>query len=314
MKCDFCGSEENKKIFDYARYQKATILQCQQCELVFLENSYSEHEIQDFYRNQYRNLATAPTETPNEHYHSSSVINDVHNRIVWIKRFVDLKNIRVLEVGSASGRMLHSLREEGVEAHGIELTQSYIEYSKNLDLSVYDRPITELHFKNEFDLIISFHCVEHIPYPKKTFQAIQEALKPGGRSLFMGEVPNQDDWRIQIFNNTAVKRFHYDPCHYYYYSPQTLRAYLEATGFEVKNLETVERYDSLKQLKRILTREYDSDQIEEVLNRDVFADSNENVQLHQNYDNLSKHFNPIFETGVNSKLMGNCLRWITFKR
>ena len=89
--------------------------------------------------------------------------------------------------------------------------------------------------ENEFDLIISFHCIEHISQPKKTFQAIQKALKAEKQNLFMGEVPNQNDWRIQIFNSPTVKRFHYDPCHYYY-SPQTLSAYLKATGFEIEQL------------------------------------------------------------------------------
>ena len=176
--------------------------------------------------------------------------------------------------------------------------------------------------ENEFDLIISFYCIEHISQPKKTFQAIQKALKAEKQNLFMGEVPNQNDWRIQIFNSPTVKRFHYDPCHYYY-SPQTLSAYLKATGFEIEQLVSVERYNSLKQLKRILSEEFVSERInpsmlyryriKEILNQDVFACPNENDRFSQNYDTFSKLFKPILGVGINSKLMGNCLRWVSYK-
>ena len=98
---------------------------------------------------------------------------------------------------------------------------------------------------------------------------------------------------------------------------------MKATGFEIEQLVPNERYNSLKQLKRILSEEFVSERInpsmlyryriKEILNQDVFACPNENDRFPRNYDTLSKLFKPILEVGINSKLMGNCLRWVSYK-
>jgi SAM-dependent methyltransferase len=154
--------------------------------------------------------------------------------------------------------------------------------------------------------------IEHVFDPKSVFKAIFKALKPGG--CFLGEVPNQDDWRIKIFNDKIVKRFHYDPNHYYYFSPATLKNYLKTSGFNDMCLETVERYNSLLQLRNILCRKDEEKNIEEVLNKYIFPKSqNDEVRLPAVDNKIESVFNRIFEKAMNSELMGNCLRFIAFK-
>jgi len=125
----------------------------------------------------------------------------------------------------------------------------------------------------------------------------------------MGEVPNQDDWRLKIFDNEIVKRFHYDPNHYYYFSPKTLKSYLERCGFGKVILETVERYNSLIQLRRILSGEYNQKNVEEILRRDIFAKPKDDVRLPHFNNRQESEFNRIFGKAVDDELMGNCLRW-----
>ena len=170
-------------------------------------------------------------------------------------------------------------------------------------------PIEGIGFKNEFDLVVSFHTLEHVSDPMAVSHAIRLSLK-GGSGVFMGEVPNQDDWRIKIFDNYTVKRFHYDPFHYYYFSPKTLTNYLKKCGFKDIALETVDRYNSLIQLRRILCGEYNHDCVEGHLKQDIFARPEEDVRIPHLDNHQESEFNRMFEKGVNSELMGNCLRWI----
>jgi len=106
-----------------------------------------------------------------------------------------------------------------------------------------------------------------------------------------------------------VKRFHYDPNHYYYFLPTTLESYLQKCGFDAVLLETVERYNSFVQVKRIVGGEYNRDDIDSMLRQDIFAQAGEDVRIPHLNNPQENNFNRIFGKGVNSELMGNCLRW-----
>ncbi|MFH1514196.1 MAG: class I SAM-dependent methyltransferase, partial [bacterium] len=183
---------------------------------------------------------------------------------------------------------------------------------RSLGFSVYSKNIETLGFKNEFDLVVMFHTLEHVFDPMAALRAIHTSLKRGG--VFMGEVPNQDDWRIKIFNNEVVKRFHYDPFHYYYFSPKTLTEYLKKSRFDNIRLETVEKYNSLTQLRRILRGEYNEKYVDRILKQDIFAKPEDNVRIHHPDNYQETEFNRMFEKGADSMLMGNCLRWMATKR
>jgi len=186
-----------------------------------------------------------------------------------------------------------------------------VKYSRSLGLRVLDKSLIHLKLDSEFDLIVSFHCLEHISNPTETFAAIKKALKPNG--VFMGEVPNQDDWRISMFDSVVVKRFHYDPNHNFYFSPEMLSNYIKKSGLALKNLETVERYNTLTQLTRILSGEYDKDEIKSSLNRDIYANVKKDIRINQIYNDKEIYFQKILEEAINKNLLGNCLRWIAKK-
>ena len=125
------------------------------------------------------------------------VQKDCADRLKWIEKcYGNIKGKRILEIGSASGYLLEKLYDAGAkEVVGIELTENFAEYSRKLGFNVYSKPIEELELKDEFDLVVTFHCFEHMIKPKSVVKAVHESLIDNG--YFMGEVPNQDDWRIK---------------------------------------------------------------------------------------------------------------------
>ena len=314
MKCNLCGSEDNEIIFEYARFERNNILECKNCGLVFLELKKTKKEVELFYENSYRKVETLPKKSAEEMFTDPVIRRDCKNRIEWIKkRYGNIKGKRILEIGSASGYFLDTLSSAGAkEVVGVELTEDYAVYAKNLGFTIYTTPIEDIGFKNEFDLVVSFHTLEHVSDPMSVLHATMLSLDRGG--VFMGEVPNQDDWRIRIFDNYIVKRFHYDPFHYYYFSPKTITNYLKKCRFNKIILETVERYNSLIQLRRILCGEYSEKYVDRILKQNVFAKPEEDVRIPHLDNRQETEFNRIFEKGVNSKLMGNCLRWMATKR
>ena len=81
----------------------------------------------------------------------------------------------MLEIGSASGNLMYAMKNEGADVTGIELTEEMGKYSKNMVLKTLDKPITKLKLESKFDLIASFHCLEHVSNPTQTFMAIRKA-------------------------------------------------------------------------------------------------------------------------------------------
>ncbi len=311
LKCNFCGSKNNEIISEYTRFEKNNILKCKDCELVFLD---LKKDVESFYKKDYRTVDSLPKITPEEWFTNPVIIQDCKNRLSWIlKRYGDISEKKILDIGTSSGYFLKTLLSANAICSGIELNKDCFNYARSLGFNVYSKTIETIGFKNEFDLVVTFHTLEHIFNPMSALRAIHTSLKDDG--VFMGEIPNQNDWRLKIFDNETIKRFHYDPFHYYYFSPKTLTNYLEKCGFNNIRLETVERYNSITQLRRILCGKYIKKDIVQILEENIFAKPEEDVRIpHSNNYHQETEFNRIFEKGVNTELMGNCLRWTATKR
>lgn len=309
MSCNYCGCKDSDIVAEYTRFEKNKVLQCKNCGLVYLEINAGKQEVEQFYSSQYRKVPTLPVQSPEEHFYNKATQYDANNRVQFISSYLDIRSKSILEIGSASGSLLKKLMEHGCkEATGIELGKEFSEYARQRGFKAFTRSIEELNLKNQYDAIVSFHTLEHVYDPMAVVRAVYTALKSNG--WFLGEVPNQNDWRIQIFNDEVVKRFHYDPNHLYYYSPVTLTNYLKACGFSNIRLETVERYNSLVQLRNILCGQNSERDIEETLKKYIFPQNErDEVRLPNVNDEIESRFNRVFEKGVNAELMGNCLRW-----
>ena len=312
MICNYCNGTKHELLTKYTRFEINGILKCKKCGLVFLDLNHNKNNIELFYSSEYRKTPELPIQSAEEHYNARATQHDTENRTSFILKHIETPNKTILEIGSASGSLLNKLSEyDPKEIVGMELGQEYADFSREKGFKVFTKSIDDLDFSEEFDIIVSFHTLEHVFDPMSVFKAIYKALKPGG--IFLGEVPNQDDWRIKIFDDEIIKRFHYDPNHYYYFSPITLENYLKTCGFSDITFETVERYNSLLQLRDILCRNM-SENTEERLTKYIFP-RNESVDARlPNINNeIECEFNRVFEKGVNSELMGNCLRWVAYK-
>lgn len=98
------------------------------------------------------------------------------------------KEAKILEVGSGSGWLGKSLRENGWSNYvgldtnrGTEITGD-IRNWRNLEIE-----------PEEFDVVIAFEVVEHID----CFQELYDVLKPGGRLMLTSPVPHMD-WACKI--------------------------------------------------------------------------------------------------------------------
>lgn len=143
---------------------------------------------------------------------------------------------RVLDVGCNAGELLGLFAGAGWKVAGVEVSRGPAEYARTcLDAPVWIGPVEEcLPASERFDLITMTHVLEHLVSPRPVLQCLRTALSPGGHLLL--EVPNADDVLLRLWRG-----FYRPLCpgdHVSFFDVRSLRALVEAAGFEVLGLRS----------------------------------------------------------------------------
>jgi len=140
---------------------------------------------------------------------------------------------KVLEIGCGKGVMLSMLKEKGVAAYGIDLSDTTVEYcrSKGLDALKSDA-LGHLRSIGSESLggIFCAHVIEHLQ-PDQALKLISESyrvLKKGGKIIFI--TPNAKDLR-------TMERFWLDLTHVRPYPEKLMQFLLTRQGFS--NVKTL---------------------------------------------------------------------------
>ena len=138
---------------------------------------------------------------------------------------------KVLDIGCGRGLLLNKLRQRGWDPQGTELSEEAATYARDrLDLPVTTETLEEAHFPdNEFDLVILWHVLEHVPDPRGTLREVGRVLKPGGTLLVA--VPNFGSLETR---SAGPGWFHLDvPRHLTHFTFRSLSEALGAAGLQV---------------------------------------------------------------------------------
>lgn len=113
---------------------------------------------------------------------------------------------RVLEIGSGKGRLLNTLRAQGIDAVGVETNETMLQESRRLfgELPIHRVTGARLPFADgEFDVVLSFDVFEHIPDSDAHLAEVRRVLKPGGAYLL--QTPNK--WTNTVFETLRWRSF-----------------------------------------------------------------------------------------------------------
>ncbi len=120
----------------------------------------------------------------------------------------------VLEIGSGTGGLLHTLLEAGHRARGVEISPALVAESRRWfgDLPVQIVDGTALPFSDaSFDVVVSFDVFEHIPDSDAHLREVRRVLRPGG--VYLLQTPNK--WTNVVFETIrwrSFTRFRQDHC------------------------------------------------------------------------------------------------------
>jgi len=97
----------------------------------------------------------------------------------------------ILDIGTAEGAMLSSIKKEFPQAKcfGLEYSQELIEMNQDKNIKIIQGDAQNLPFKNNsFDIAIATAIIEHLPGPSKIISETYRILKKGG--LFILTTPD----------------------------------------------------------------------------------------------------------------------------
>jgi SAM-dependent methyltransferase len=146
-------------------------------------------------------------------------------RIAVLEKFTDVAApIELLEIGSGVGQFLDLARSRTRwSSSGIEPGGAQSEYCRGLGLNVTNAFFDEAELEPEsFDVIVSFHVLEHVRSPASFLAKANRLLKTNG--ILYLEVPNL------ARPGDSLDHFFQFP-HVFNFSAVTLRNYLMASGF-----------------------------------------------------------------------------------
>ena len=134
-----------------------------------------------------------------------------------------VKDKRVLDIACGVGYGSQLLRLAGATTVvGVDVSSESVEYAKqryqtpNVEFICADAE--QFQSSEQFDVVVSFETIEHLPHPIKFLENIRSFLVPGGElilSVPLGETR------------------HFDPYHLHIFSQKQVFTLLEKTGFSI---------------------------------------------------------------------------------
>ena len=153
---------------------------------------------------------------------------------------------KLLEVGCARGDFLR-VALEFFDAHGVEPNPELADASSSI-APVY-RDIIERTPWSGFDVVASFHVIEHVDSPRSFIQAAASRLKPGG--LLVIETPNINSLPYKVLKPGWPQ---FIPEHYFFFDPKTISRLLSDHGLRTDSIAGIGKYASVDLILNRLSR------------------------------------------------------------
>lgn len=145
---------------------------------------------------------------------------------------------RLLDVGCSTGAFLSFAKQQGYEAHGVELSEVTGQYARDqIGLDVFIGTLEAAHYPAaRFDIVTLWDVIEHVADPINFLAEIKRILRPNG--ILAIQSPNIESTMVYLLQD----RWNWwtIPDHIFHFSPDALLQLLKICGFRVVSQYTWE--------------------------------------------------------------------------
>lgn len=194
-KCPICGDGFEPV---YLNQYKRLISRCCSCGHHFVVNPWTNEELLGFYEG-------FSYFTQNYNHQGIYSLSEDEEWKAWVGhrlqlldrlclRNVPQKPLMILEQGCLEGRVLDGLSKLGHNVIGCDVNSHVIEAGRNhFNIDLRSGSIESCGLKpNSFDLLFSFHTLEHLHDPIRNLVASRVLLKKGGQLFFAIPINEKD--------------------------------------------------------------------------------------------------------------------------
>jgi 2-polyprenyl-3-methyl-5-hydroxy-6-metoxy-1,4-benzoquinol methylase len=242
--CNICGSDRYRRVHFFKEWnlgrepvRDVSIVQCRSCRV-----RRRMPGIIDDYEAEYH----APYEEQGQAIHPHQLCHFADLMTVRLPQF-DAKNVKFLDVGCSTGRVLRLATTLGFEATGLDYSRWATEYCAKLGFTTrHGSLIGQWEESTLFDIIHCCHTIEHLPDPVAYLQEMHRLLKPGGQLMLAcpnyASLPRlilRDKWGVWCLDS-----------HLWQFTSKQMQRLLAANGFEVVSVSTHHGFCPQKRWKR----------------------------------------------------------------
>lgn len=242
--CTLCrGSDLAALIPSDVLPDRAGVLKCRVCELVFLEPRALEGELDP------EETVYWDDEEQKRIYLAEKVSRtfrrEFEGRLISLSRFVR-RSGKILDVGCGVGHFLSVARDFGWEVEGLDISEAASRAAREAyNLEVHIGTLKEIALpRGNYDVLSLWDVIEHIRRPVENLRAANSLLRPKG--VLVMKTPDENSFFKQavlflyrLFGSKAaflLKYVYYVP-HYFSYSRKSMTNLLGLCGFEVLRFE-----------------------------------------------------------------------------
>ena len=222
--CNLCGAPEYHIVGRVDRDGRPLqTVMCRECGLVRANPRPSVAAMDRYYASTYRtDYKGAPAPALRKVLRGMLGARDRRRALQPLLR----DGARVLDVGCGAGELVYLLRGERFDASGLEPGEDFAEFARRvLGIPVQTATVDTADVEpGSRDLVTMFHCLEHVPDPRRVLTIVRGWLRRDG--VVVVEVPN-----VESTVQAPSHRFHY--AHLFHFSGPTLGALGEAAGLRL---------------------------------------------------------------------------------
>jgi len=246
--CDVCGSAASDQLYrqefrtfdDQSGLTGYRVVACARCGFLYADGIPAQHVFDSYYRDmsKYEPAEDASSMAPGMRRNYELIVSEISQRLPD-------RNIRILDVGSASGDLLSIFREHGyANLTGLDPSPRCAEVAmRRHGLRVVTAPISEMHLSGErFDLILLAGVLEHLRDLLPTLRSLETLLAPGGYFWFgIPDAGRFPEWVESPFQHFSLE-------HINFFTVESLKNLMAAGGQQLVSCwETTHRLGAMNE-------------------------------------------------------------------
>jgi 2-polyprenyl-3-methyl-5-hydroxy-6-metoxy-1,4-benzoquinol methylase len=223
--CPSCNQNSFTKQHIVKQWQ---IVQCTNCNFVYTNPRLTNEAIKNLYELNYFNNSQYGYTNYNDNPHLKQ-----NNFAKWILESLPYmpSNIKpkALDIGCAAGFAFPVFEKNKIIVDGVELDSNYVQQLRSKGYTIYDKPLLQNKFDEQYDIVTLFDVVEHLINLDEHFKFLNKLITPSG--IMVVVTPDYASTQRKVFGK---RWFQFKPMeHINYFTIDSLTTIAKRNGFEL---------------------------------------------------------------------------------